>query len=52
MTQDDLTRHEEELTPDAYDADARWEPKFGNWPEVAGVLLTLALIWMSFAFRG
>ena len=52
METDDLTRQEDDIAAADFDREEAREPGFGNWPELIGVLLTAALIWMSFAFRG
>lgn len=52
MENDDLTRQEEDIAAGEFDREEGREPWFGNWPELFGLLLTAALIWMSFAFRG
>ena len=52
MQTDDLTQHEEDIAAEEFDHEEVREPQFGNWPELVGLLLTAALVWMSFAFRG
>ena len=52
MNEDDLTRQDEYVAATEFDREEASEPDFGNWPELLGVVLTVLLIWMSFAFRG
>ncbi|MGP3698468.1 hypothetical protein [Rhodobacter sp. NSM] len=53
MTDDELTRQEEDLAAPSYEAEEqRDRHDFGNSPEVAGAVLTLVLTWLLFAFTG
>ena len=50
---DDLSRQDEEISPTQFaDEEARDSHDFGNWPEVAGLVFTILVIWMLFAFAG
>lgn len=53
MTHDkDLMRGDEDIDPAEFAADEAAEPSFGNWPEIVGLIGTIALIWFTFAFTG
>lgn len=53
MSDPELTRQDEEISADAYgDEEERDRHDFGNWPEAAGVVLTLFVTWLIFAFTG
>ncbi|POF34158.1 hypothetical protein [Roseibium marinum] len=49
----DLTRQDEDISPAEFAAEERREHyAFGNWPEIAGTVFTLFVIWLIFAFTG
>mgnify|MGYP005987924875 FL=1 len=53
MSQDDLTKQDEELPAAEFDGEERRDSHdFGNWPEIVGLAFTLLLIWLIFQFRG
>ncbi|MHA6344264.1 hypothetical protein [Roseivivax sp. CAU 1761] len=55
MTDDDdhLTRQDEDLSAREYATEERRDHfEFGNWPELAGLALTLLLTWLTFALTG
>ena len=52
VSDEDLTRQDEEISPPEFDAEESGDHRFGNWPEVAGLAFTLILVWMTFAFTG
>lgn len=42
-----------EVTTQETDAEIRGDDnRFGNWPELIGLVLTAIAIWMIFEFRG
>ena len=43
---------EEDTAAGDFDREAVAALRFGNWPELVGLLLAAGPIWMSFAFRG
>ncbi|SHM48409.1 hypothetical protein [Roseibium suaedae] len=48
----DLTRQDEDMAPETFEAEENRDHKFGNWPELFGALFTLFVIWLTFAFTG
>lgn len=53
MSDPKLTRQDEEISAAAFNDEEERDPHdFGNWPEVAGVVLTLFVTWLIFAFTG
>ena len=53
MTQDDLTRQDEDLPAAEFDDEERADHHdFGSWPEAVGLVFTILLIWLIFQFRG
>lgn len=48
----DLTRQDEDIAPAEFEAEERRDDRFGNWPEVAGLVFTVFVIWLTFAFTG
>lgn len=52
-TDKEPTRREEDIADMDFDAEElRDENKFGNWPEIIGLIFTLFVVWLIFAFRG
>ncbi len=50
---DDLTRQDEDISAPEYAAEEQQDAHdFGNLPEVAGLLFTLFVCWLIFAFTG
>ncbi|MEC9482388.1 MAG: hypothetical protein UMU75_03565 [Halomonas sp.] len=47
MSNDDLTRQDDELTIGDSPEEVN-EFKFGFWPEIAGLAMTLAIVWVMF----
>lgn len=53
MSDPKLTHQDEEISAPEFGAEERHDHhKFGNWPEVAGLALTLFVTWLIFAFTG
>jgi hypothetical protein len=53
ISDQDLTRQDEDIShPEYAEEETRDRHDFGNWPEVAGVVFTIFIIWMTFAFTG
>ncbi|UUP18158.1 hypothetical protein [Nitratireductor thuwali] len=53
MSDPKLTHQDEELSALEFGAEEKRDRHdFGNWPEVAGVVLTLFVTWLIFAFTG
>ena len=53
MSQDDLTKQDEELPAAEFEGEERSDGhNFGSWPEVAGLVFTLLVTWLTFQFRG
>ncbi|MDZ5699979.1 MULTISPECIES: hypothetical protein [Phyllobacteriaceae] len=53
MSDPELTRQDEEISAAAFsDEEERDRHDFGNRPEAAGVVLTLFVVWLIFAFTG
>ena len=55
MTDDDdkLTRQDEDISALEFSEEERTDHHdFGNWPELAGLALTLVVTWLIFAFTG
>ncbi|GAB4531444.1 MAG: hypothetical protein Tsb0019_33260 [Roseibium sp.] len=49
----DLTRQDEDMTPAEFAEEERRDAYgFGNWPEAVGLVFTLFVIWLIFAFTG
>ena len=52
-TDQDLTRQEEDISAPEFDAEERQDQHdFGNWPEAFGLVFTLFVFWLIFAFTG
>lgn len=48
-----LIRQDEDISaPEFSDEEFRDSHDFGNWPEVAGLIFTIFVIWLMFTFRG
>ncbi|MEZ5798233.1 MAG: hypothetical protein R3D63_12555 [Paracoccaceae bacterium] len=53
MSNDHLTRQDEDISAPEFAAEEGTDHKdFGNWPEVAGLVFTIFVIWLTFAFTG
>ncbi|WP_346915140.1 hypothetical protein [uncultured Roseibium sp.] len=52
ITDQDLTRQDEDISPQEFQAEEAREADFGNWPELAGLVFTAFVIWLTFAFTG
>ena len=52
ITDKDLTRQDEDITPAEFAGEEAKTFQFGNWPEVAGIVFTVFVIWLTFAFTG
>lgn len=53
MPEPDLTQQDEDLSAPEFDSEEKRDGcDFGNWPELAGLVLTLFVIWLIFSFRG
>lgn len=52
ISDSDLTRQDEDISPAEFAGEEARDKRFGNWPEVAGLVFTLFVIWMTFAFTG
>ena len=53
ISDDDLTRQDEDISSaDFTDEEALDRHDFGNWPELAGNVFTIFVIWLTFAFTG
>ncbi len=52
ITDKDLTRQDEDIAPEEFADEERRDDRFGNWPEVSGLVFTLIVIWLTFAFTG
>lgn len=49
----DLTRQDEEMSAAEFASEERRDRyEFGNWPEAAGLVFTIFVIWLMFAFTG
>ncbi len=51
-TDQDLTRQDEDIAPGDFAEEERRDYQFGNWPEVTGLVFTVFVIWLTFAFTG
>ena len=50
---DDYTRQDEDIDAAHFAAEEKRDAHhFGNWPELAGAIFTVVVIWYSFAFTG
>lgn len=47
ISNDDLTRQDDELTISDSPEEVN-EFRFGYWPEIAGLAMTLAIVWVIF----
>ncbi len=52
ITDKDLTRQDEDIVPAEFSEEEARDYRFGNWPEVAGLVFTVFVIWLTFAFTG
>jgi hypothetical protein len=53
MSDPKVTHQDEEISATEFGAEEKRDHHdFGNWPEVAGVVLTLFVTWLIFAFTG
>ncbi|MBB4121800.1 hypothetical protein [Martelella radicis] len=52
ITDEELTRQDEDIPPADFAREEARHDRFGNWPEVAGLVFTLFVIWLTFAFTG
>ncbi|NVO24642.1 hypothetical protein HJ526_15780 [Donghicola sp. C2-DW-16] len=53
MSDQELTRQEEDVVAPEFDLEEiRDGHSFGNWPEVIGLIFTVFVCWLTFAFRG
>lgn len=53
MTDQELTRQEDDLSATEFAAEEKSDNHdFGNWPEVFGVVMTIVVFWLMFAFTG
>ena len=53
MTDDKLARQDEEISaPEFASEERRDHHDFGNWPEVFGAVMTVGLVWLTFALTG
>ncbi|WP_162901574.1 hypothetical protein [Breoghania sp. L-A4] len=48
----DFTRQDEDIPPAIFEAEERADHRFGNWPEAAGLVFTVFVVWLMFAFTG
>ncbi|PRY91322.1 hypothetical protein [Donghicola tyrosinivorans] len=53
MSDQDLTKQDEDISAPEFTAEEAFdERKFGNWPEVVGLIFTAFVCWLIFNFRG
>lgn len=49
----DLTRQDEDISAAEFQTEERLDHHdFGDWPEMAGLVFTLFVTWLIFAFTG
>lgn len=53
MSDNDLTKQDEDLSAAEFiEEEFRSQHRFGNWPEVVGLIFTAFVCWLIFNFRG
>lgn len=53
ISDETLTRQDEDVTAAEFDAEEHADHHdFGNWPELVGLVFTLVVTWLMFAFTG
>ncbi|MFC3164839.1 hypothetical protein [Ciceribacter thiooxidans] len=52
ITEKDLTRQDEDIAPQEFLEEEARDYRFGNLPEVVGLVFTVFVIWLTFAFTG
>lgn len=53
MSDQELIKQDEDISPSEFEGEEREDGhSFGNWPEVMGLLFTVFVCWLIFAFRG